>query len=126
VELTVLQHGQTPVTSESVSVVVGPVDGEMLRFPAVPTGEPGRYRAQILVDRAGTWPWLVEQGMFGPQDLGRLDVGDAGAASGTSTDDALATPAAARVALTAAAALAVLMAFAGWRRSRDRRAPAPV
>jgi hypothetical protein len=124
-ELTVLQHGRTPADGLDVAVVVGPVDGQMLRFPAAPTGEPGHYRAQVVVDTGGSWPWRVEQGIFGPQDLGHLDVGDAGAtASGGSGDDSLVAPAAARVALTAAAGLAVLMAIVAWWRSRDRQAPA--
>jgi hypothetical protein len=126
VELTVLQHGQTPVSGESVTVVVGPVDGRMLRFPATPTGQPGHYRAQILVDSGGSWPWYVEQGIFGPQDLGRLDVGDVGGGSGSDPGSgSLTAPLPARVALTAAAGLAVLVAVAMWRRSRDRQAPAP-
>jgi hypothetical protein len=126
VELTVLQHGRTPVVGESVTVVVGPVDGQMLRFPAEPTGEPGHYRAQVVVDAGGSWPWHVVQGGFGAQELGHLDVGGADAA-GTSASggDSLVTPAGARVALTAAAGLAVLMTAVVWWRTRDRQAPAP-
>jgi len=126
VELTVLQHGRTPADGESVAVVVGPVDGKLLRFAAVPTGEPGRYRAQVVIDAGGSWPWYVEQGLFGLQDLGRLDVGGSGTAgSDGNTSDPLTAPPVLRVALTAAAGLAVLMALATWRRSRDRQAPAP-
>ena len=62
VDLTVLQHGQTPLAD--VSRRSGsPGRRDALRSYARPTAKTGIYRARVVFPRAGTWSW---------SDLGRL------------------------------------------------------
>jgi hypothetical protein len=67
-ELTVLQHGRTPMEGP-VSVVIRRPDGsEVNRFSAEPTDKPGVYRAEIVFPAGGEWryaavdPFGVEHG----------------------------------------------------------------
>jgi hypothetical protein len=74
VGFTIRQHGVTPVDMEGVALVVVAADGgPSLRFPARLDGPTGHYVADVQVP-AGSHRWLVEQGMFGPQELGMLNV----------------------------------------------------
>lgn len=74
VSFTILQHGRTPVDVDDVMLIVRQPDGSNRRAPAEPAGEVGRYRAAITVAEAGRYTWTIQQGMFGPQDLGGFDV----------------------------------------------------
>lgn len=64
--VTILQHGVTPMTGQRVSVVTRGPEGKQ-SFPARETGEPGVYRAAVVIP-AGTWryaavdPFGVEHG----------------------------------------------------------------
>jgi hypothetical protein len=74
VGFTIRQHGVTPVDMDGVALVVVPADGgPSRRFPARLEGPTGHYVADLQVP-AGSHRWLVEQGMFGPQELGVLTV----------------------------------------------------
>jgi hypothetical protein len=62
VDLTVLQHGRTPL--EHVQPVVrlrGP-GGATERFAATPTAEAGVYRAVVRFPSSGTWRYEVDDG----------------------------------------------------------------
>lgn len=60
-ELTVLAHGRTPVDGLSPAVRIRK-GGDVREFPAVPAGEPGRYRAEVEFPAAGTWQWEIADG----------------------------------------------------------------
>jgi hypothetical protein len=61
VQLTVLQHGVTPL--ENVQPHVRIVQGTLARqFLARPTAKAGVYRARVVFPRAGTWKWSIWDG----------------------------------------------------------------
>jgi hypothetical protein len=61
VEVTVLQHGVTPLAD--VEPVVRIRKGEVRRaFPARPTGETGVYLARVVFPSAGVWRYAVWDG----------------------------------------------------------------
>lgn len=149
VGFTVLQHGRTPVDAPAPApgmeaaeygfVVTAP-DGEVTEFAARPDGAPGHFVGEVTFPTAGTYTWAVNQGWFGPWDLGELVVEPTTGVASTSaptapapapTDDGSATsaaPLAVRLVLpaVAAAALALLAidVVGAVRRSR-RPVPAP-
>jgi hypothetical protein len=95
VGFTIRQHGRTPVTVDDVAIVVTDANGGTTRFPAAPDGPVGHYLATIRLPAAGAYEWSVEQGWFGPQDLGTLDVAGSAAAAasgGGSNTSPLTTP----------------------------------
>jgi hypothetical protein len=74
VGFTVRQHGHRPVSLPDAAIVVTGGDGSAERFPATPSGPEGHHVAVVEVPEAGSFSWSVEQGGFGPQDLGTLVV----------------------------------------------------
>lgn len=61
VNLTVLQHGVTPLAAVRPEVRI--VQGSLRRtFIARPTGKTGVYRARVVFPRAGTWRWTIWDG----------------------------------------------------------------
>ncbi len=63
VDITVLQHGRTPLTG--VQPVVRISSGDQRReFKAVPTGKPGVYRAAVVFPSKGRWSYEVDDGFI--------------------------------------------------------------
>jgi hypothetical protein len=61
VDLTVLQHGVTPLAQVRPEVRI--VQGTLARsFLARPTAKTGVYRARVVFPRAGTWRWSIWDG----------------------------------------------------------------
>jgi hypothetical protein len=61
VDLTVLQHGITPLAGVRPEVRIA--QGSLARsFVARPTPQKGVYRARVVFPRAGTWRWTVWDG----------------------------------------------------------------
>jgi hypothetical protein len=61
VEVTVLQHGRTPMTAVTPRVVIR--QGATTRtFAAAPTGEPGVYAAHVVFPGGGRWEYRVLDG----------------------------------------------------------------
>ena len=61
VNLTVLQHGVTPL--EGIQPYVRISQGTIARsFTARPTATTGVYRARVVFPRAGTWKWSIWDG----------------------------------------------------------------
>ena len=59
VQLTVLQHGVTPLRGLHPKVIVTNGD-QRLGFLGRPTGEPGVYRAKVVFPSAGSWRYVVD------------------------------------------------------------------
>ncbi len=56
VDLTVLQHGRTPLAGVRPALTIkNRSTGEQRSFPARPTGETGVYRASVVFPSAGAW-----------------------------------------------------------------------
>jgi hypothetical protein len=79
-EVTILQHGQTPLMGVKPTVTIRNDAGKALTFNAKPTGKPGVYRAKVKFPSAGTWRYEVYDGFtqyggakthtFGPVTVG--------------------------------------------------------
>jgi hypothetical protein len=61
VDITVMQHGRTPLEGVQPAIVVSH-NGSDQRFDAVPTDEPGVYRAEVGFPAAGTYEYTVDDG----------------------------------------------------------------
>ncbi len=66
VNITVLQHGQTPLAGVTPTVTIR--NGENTKsFTATPTRRKGVYRAAVTFPSAGTWTYVVEDGFIANQ-----------------------------------------------------------
>lgn len=60
-EVTILQHGRTPLDGVKPSVIIS--NGkEKIPFEARPTGEPGKYAANVKFPSGGEWSYAVHDG----------------------------------------------------------------
>jgi hypothetical protein len=79
VELTILQHGVTPLEGVRPRVIVSPGDGGVrTTFPARATGKPGIYRATVVFASAGTWRYVVDDGFSAQHSYPVVQVGKGG------------------------------------------------
>ncbi len=64
VDVTVLQHGETPLTGVKPSITVRNLETGVAEatFVAAPTGKPGVYHAVVRFPGAGTWSYEVHDG----------------------------------------------------------------
>ena len=68
-EITILQHGQTPLTGLSPTITITHDDsGESQQFVARETDEPGVYEASVVFPEAGSWR-IVADSTFGESRL---------------------------------------------------------
>lgn len=75
VGFTVLQHGLTPADGLQTSLTIHAIGSERsLEFKAQGKGAPGHYVAEVRFPSPGEWTWEVNQGWFGPQELGSITV----------------------------------------------------
>jgi hypothetical protein len=83
VDLTILQHGRTPLEGVKPRVLIRPADGGGEEtFAATPTSRPGVYRAHVVFSSAGEWTYLVDDGFTQVHELGSVRIG---AGSGAAT-----------------------------------------
>ena len=121
-QVTILQHGQTPLVGVKPTLTIRNDSGKALTFPAQPTGKPGVYLAKVKFPSNGNWRYEVYDG-FGQyggaktHTFGAISVGGGG-----STDASFPLiPSLGGAALVLAAAAGLLLLI---RRQR-RTAPAP-
>ena len=62
VELTILQHGRTPLPDLRPEIVTSDADGHRTTYRAQPAARPGHYTATVPFPRAGQWTYLVYDG----------------------------------------------------------------
>jgi MYXO-CTERM domain-containing protein len=115
VDLTVLQHGKTPLAG-IVPVVSLTRDGgsESLSVTATPTDEIGVFRAVVRFPVEGTWRYEIWDGFSQTHTFAPVEVGPAPSPSSFPT-----MPAGIALALALAAALALFL-----RRPRSSQQPA--
>ena len=76
-ELTVLQHGVTPL--EGVTPVIRISSGDSAeQFAAEPTGTPGHYRADVTFPAGGTWRWEIWDGFSQTHTYAPVTIGTGG------------------------------------------------
>jgi hypothetical protein len=119
---TILQHGVTPVEIADVGIRLSEQGKRGKFFPAVPDGgaRVGHYTAHVVFPTTGTFSWIVEQGIFGPQELGQITITNA--APPQAAGDASQHPAALRYGLPLIAALCLVIIVG--HSTRERRRPA--
>ena len=59
VDMTVLQHGVTPLTGVAPVLTITNGDGATESFVGTPTDKPGVYRADVVFPSEGTWSYEV-------------------------------------------------------------------
>lgn len=84
-EITLLQHGVTPLQGVSPEVIIRNSKGTELRFAAKPTGEPGVYLAKVKFPSAGEWSYLVNDDFSRTHSFAPVQIGPAGAGDGGSS-----------------------------------------
>jgi len=66
VNITVLQHGVTPLDDLKPAVTIA--SGEATKtFAATPTSKPGEYRARVVFPTAGRWTYEIDDGFISGQ-----------------------------------------------------------
>lgn len=60
--ITILQHGQTPLSGVDPTLTIRGDGGETATFAAEPTGEPGVYLAKVTFPSGGEWSYDVYDG----------------------------------------------------------------
>ena len=90
VDITVLQHGQTPLEGVQPAVTITSGDASKT-FAAKPTDKPGVYRAEVVFPTAGKWNYQVDDGFISgrPHTFPAVQIGalaSAPAAPSTSDD----------------------------------------
>jgi hypothetical protein len=130
VELTILQHGRTPLEGVQPRVLIRPADGGGEEaFAAAPTERPGVYRAQVVFPSAGEWTYLVDDGFTQVHELGSVRIGAGSDASTAAPAPARAKPSppddgvtlAGALGIAAAAGLLAALAAAALRRRSEAR-----
>lgn len=131
VGFTIRQHGVTPTNPDeeagvTVEVVIRSPSGDQTAVPARQEGATGHYVAEVTFPEAGRASWAINQGWFGPYDLGPIEVAEApGSPAPSAPADPAESPAprwpapvraGAVVVACAAAAVAVTEAVRRWRR----------
>jgi hypothetical protein len=116
---TILQHGVTPVQVDGAGIRVFQKGTTGEFFPAVHDGEGrvGHYTARVVFPRDGTFAWQVEQGWFGPQELGDITITASSTAAVVDTASRWPTPLRYGLPLVAAFCVAVIVGLS----VRDRR-----
>ena len=83
VQLTILQHGRTPLSGLKPTVRIRSADGRTTRtFAARPAGQRGIYVASVVFPAAGRWRYVVDDGFSQTHTFAPARIGGAGAASG--------------------------------------------
>jgi hypothetical protein len=75
VDLTVLQHGRTPLEGVEPRVLIRGADGAEKGFVAKPTERAGVYRARVVFPSAGRWTYLVDDDFSQVHELGSVRIG---------------------------------------------------
>jgi hypothetical protein len=113
-EVTILQHGVTPLVGVSPVVKISK-GGETHEFPAAPTGEDGVYLAKVEFPSEGSWTYQVDDGFGQTHSFAPVQIGAGSADGGFSIPD--------WTWLIAAAVAGLLVLFVIARRLRPSAAP---
>jgi hypothetical protein len=118
VDLTVLQHGVTPLENVQPTITLFGEDGTVGgTFAATPAKEPGVYHAEVRFPTSGTWRYEIHDGFTQTHTFKPVEIGPASSPSSFPTLPVGGIA----FALVLATALAVFL-----RRSRSAPQPAPL
>jgi YtkA-like len=86
VDLTVLQHGRTPLEGVQPRVLIREArGGDEKAFPAKPTERAGVYRAHVAFPSAGRWTYAVDDDFSQVHQLGSVRIGAGGESATAAT-----------------------------------------
>lgn len=85
-EVTILQHGVTPLVGVSPVVKISK-GGETHDFPAAPTGKDGVYLAKVKFPSEGSWTYQVDDGFSQTHSFAAVQVGPGSGDGGFSIPD---------------------------------------
>lgn len=85
-EVTILQHGVTPLVGVSPVVKISK-GGETRDFPAAPTGKPGVYLAKVEFPSEGSWKYQVDDGFNQTHSFAAVQIGSGSGDGGFSIPD---------------------------------------
>jgi len=80
-QMTILQHGVTPLDGLQPAVRITDEAGQIQSFTARPAGEPGTYVADVRFPTAGTWRYEIWDGFSQTHTYSPVTIGDGGDAS---------------------------------------------
>jgi YtkA-like len=88
VDVTVLQHGVTPLTDVKPVVTISS-GSKRQDFAATPTGKPGVYRASVVFPAAGRWEYQIDDGFISqqPHTYPAVQIGGASATTTAAPSD---------------------------------------
>jgi hypothetical protein len=110
VELTVLQHGRTPLEGVQPRVLIRAPDGGAERaFAAKPTAHAGVYRARVVFPSAGRWTYAVDDDFSQVHELGEVRIGGGGEQATAAAPSKRAAPPDPDGGLTVAGALGIAL-----------------
>lgn len=81
-EITLLQHGVTPLDNVQPAVIIRNGKTEK-RFAATPTGKPGVYVAKVKFPSSGKWTYLVDDGFSRTHSYAPVQIGPGGGGGST-------------------------------------------
>ena len=88
VELTILQHGRTPLDGVEPSITLtNGATGKTEYVAAKPTGRPGVYEARAVFPDAGRWTYAVDYGFSRVHDYPAVTIGGAASAPAAAGGD---------------------------------------
>jgi YtkA-like len=108
VDLTVLQHGRTPLEGVEPRVLIRG-DGSEKEFAAKATERAGVYRARVAFPSAGRWTYAVDDDFSQVHELGSVRIGAGGERAAAAARPAQAAPADPGDGVTPAGALGIAL-----------------
>ena len=119
VEMTILQHGRTPLDGVEPSITLtNAATGETRTVQAKPAGRPGVYTAQAVFPAAGRWTYAVDDGFSRVHDYPAVTIGGAASTAPAAAGGDGLPWSTLGIALLAGVAAAVLATGVRRRRSR--------
>ena len=120
VEMTILQHGRTPLDGVEPSITLtNGATGETRTVQAKPTGRPGIYSARAVFPEAGRWTYVVDDGFSRVHDYPAVTIGGPATAPASAAGDGFPWSA---LLVSLLAGLAAVGLVTVLRRRRDRPA----